>query len=477
MKDIRVIQQFFAYITLFAAIFGLVSAVQASNLPIQTNTGFYLPANMWESQTIYFKFGRKNPNYQYRCHLGTDYSAAEGTTIRAVTNGIVEKASMFVGNYAGDTPAVDGGAIVIKHRRSNGNVFYALYGHVKNIQVAVGDRVSAGNRIGDVGPYISNGTSLPHLHFGINSGLPSYSGYTPYADCADYLGFVDPEAFLTNNSPWIDPEFHGAGSLISPSLDCFGCNRDTDAIHADGKPGLVLFQWYYNPTYCDHIDIAVDGMSYAKPVKIRTGAWNYRTGDKNYSAILPVSVEAASADSQYPWNVTAVTVDAFSSPATVTATCKVSAKVGTKTAEVNPNPKGIDLENGWTWQGNGSLISTIPSSDFGVVMDVVNLTTAKGAAFFQWQKSTKCKNLNITAGLAGNYKLRLRGWDSSPVSTATKPLILTRDVYLSGSLATVLNYAELAQTQINGYYLLSVYSDINMSTTVTNPINVTCSAF
>ncbi len=270
------------------------------------------------------------------------------------------------------------------------------------------------------------------------------------------------------------PEFHGAGSLIYPTQTCFGCNKDIDAVHADGKSGLILFQWYYTTSNCDHIDIAVDGMSYGKPVEIRSGAWDSRGTDKSYLAMLPVSVEA---NGRNDWNVTAVKLDPFTSPASVTATCKVTTKVGSKTSFRTSNPLGIELENGWIWQGNGSLISTIYGTGFGITQDVVNLNHPKGAAFFQWQKSPNCKNLNITAGVAGNYKIRMRGWDSSPVATASKPLIMSRDAYLSGSNAAVLNYAELANTSLNNYYLLSVYSDTNASSSQINPINVSCSSF
>jgi hypothetical protein len=217
----------------------------------------------------------------------------------------------------------------------------------------------------------------------------------------------------------------------------------------------------------------MEQMSYSKQVRIRTGEWGSRANDKTYSAMLPVSIEAHSNNEDSPWNVTAIILDPFISPANVTASCKVSSKVGRKTAISDSNSKGIELNNGWIWQGNGSLISTISSSGFGIDKDVVNLSHPKGAAFFQWQKSVRCTNLNISARISGNYKLRMRGWNVSPNSTP----IISRDYYLSSGRATVLNLAEVSNTFIGNYYLLSVYSDINMSIGVTNAIDVSCSTF
>jgi len=192
----------------YAMIYGLILVftgvsqnVNADNLA-KTSTGFYLPANMWHSESTYLAYGQHNPKYGNKCHLASDYGPIENAPVYAVANGVVHSASMSVGNYGGDTPAKKGGAIVIEHKTNTGQIFYALYGHVKNFQVGINDFVVAGQQIANVGPYISSGKSLPHLHFGINLNIPSYTGYTPTKACADYLGFIDPEVFLQNNSPF-----------------------------------------------------------------------------------------------------------------------------------------------------------------------------------------------------------------------------------------------------------------------------------
>lgn len=269
------------------------------------------------------------------------------------------------------------------------------------------------------------------------------------------------------------PEFHGAGSLISPEKNCYGCNADLDALHADGQAGLVLFQWYHTPDRCDHIDISVSNMSYALPVKIRSGSWDSRINDKHFVAKLPTSIDASGGSS--PWNVTAITFDPLTMPGIVTAKCSVSSKVGTpfSYAPVATETQGIALANGWTWQGNGSLISSLApgASGYGVTQDVVNLTSEKGAAFFQWQKTFYCKNLQISAKIAGNYKLRLRGWNASPDNR-----VMTRDMSLSSFATDVLDAGEVSGST-DGYYLLSVYPDISVNMSTVNPINVSCKSY
>ena len=161
---------------------------------LQTDTYFYYPADKKHSGR-YLGFGEKNSKYNYQCHLANDYDVSVGSPVYSVADGIVESVDTSVSKFGGDTPAKTGAAVIIKHKTSEG-VFYALYGHVQNIGIADGDFVKGGQHIADVANYYSETTSLPHLHFGINTGVPTYAGYTPTSNCRNYLGYVDPEPFL-----------------------------------------------------------------------------------------------------------------------------------------------------------------------------------------------------------------------------------------------------------------------------------------
>lgn len=90
-----------------------------------------------------------------RMHQGTDYGAAYGTPIRAVTDGIVS----FAGWHGGH-----GNMVQLKHPNGLGTG----YAHMSRVAVAPGARVSQGQVIGYVG---STGLSTgPHLHFEVYRG-------------------------------------------------------------------------------------------------------------------------------------------------------------------------------------------------------------------------------------------------------------------------------------------------------------------
>lgn len=454
-------------LAVFAYFFGLINISEAcTSIPDKTGTVILgkiaLKENYKCINTAYLE-----PVDGYGIHAGIDYKASKGTIVYAPVTGTVE--------YSKD----DYGTVTIK---DNQHKVYVISLHLDTRSVKKTDSVIAGvTQIGTVG-----GTGLggkkdafgPHLHIEVvsignkqgNSGVDRTWG-RPYDD----------ESKATIESQTIDPdtiynfkaEFHGAGSLISPADTRYGGNFDFDAIHGNGKNALAVFQWYYTSEQCKHIDIALKDMEYPYPVKIRSGQWSNRANDSYYIAHLPVSIDASSNNSDYPWNVTAVT---FYMPpqGTLEAKCSISSKVGNpvKITETQPESQGIVLDNDWIWNGNGSLISTINRKGYGTTKDVVNLAGNKAAAFFQWQKSSSCKNIQISSEVSGNYKLRLRGWNTSP--TLTENRILARDVYVFNVPIDVLNAEELAKTSNEGYYLLSVFQDFPVNMSIQNPINVNC---
>lgn len=389
-----------------------------TNKLIQTTSGFYYPGNTKHENSPYLGFGDPNKNYGNKCHLANDYYMKIGSHVYSVGDGIVEKAELNVGNFGGDTPARDGGAIVIKHTTSENKVFYALYGHLKNLQVFKGDFVVGGQYIGDVRSYLSKNTELPHLHFGINTNIPTYSGYTPTSSCKEHQGYVDPEPFLTNNSP-SKYEFHGAGSLIKADGTCFGCNHDIAKMHSSNNKSMVSFQWKYDTELCDSIQISAYGYSRLNSrinmdnitLGITAGPWSNRSKDEYYRATLPASIE-------YPrgsWNVIAVTMPEMLSELKIkfpnlditqgvyiSAACRGGATIplDTKT-HISKNSKSISLISNQNWKGSASIIShsTNPDTGYGKTHDTayINVTQLSdtGKTAFQWQASERCNSIEI----------------------------------------------------------------------------------
>ncbi|GBD28935.1 Murein hydrolase activator NlpD [bacterium HR32] len=91
-------------------------------------------------------------------HSGVDVAAPEGAPVAARADGGVE--------YAGWASAY-GLVVVLAH----GSDYQTLYAHLRRIRVQRGDRVRAGQLVGEVG---STGRSTgPHLHFEVRyRGVP-----------------------------------------------------------------------------------------------------------------------------------------------------------------------------------------------------------------------------------------------------------------------------------------------------------------
>ncbi|TCP63284.1 murein DD-endopeptidase MepM/ murein hydrolase activator NlpD [Rhodovulum bhavnagarense] len=86
----------------------------------------------------------------YRMHEGVDFASGHGTPIYATADGIVEKAG-WVSGY--------GRMIRIRHEFG----LETRYAHLSSIRVKVGQRVSRGDRIGDMGN--SGRSTGTHLHY------------------------------------------------------------------------------------------------------------------------------------------------------------------------------------------------------------------------------------------------------------------------------------------------------------------------
>jgi hypothetical protein len=120
---------------------------------------FPLPAGTWVDTD---SFGWRTDPFtgERRFHSGSDLAAPDGTPILAVADGQVTVAGPSSGF---------GNLIVIEHT-VGGQRVASYYGHMwdTGIHVSVGETVSAGQHIGDVG---SNGRSTgPHLHLEIHPG-------------------------------------------------------------------------------------------------------------------------------------------------------------------------------------------------------------------------------------------------------------------------------------------------------------------
>ncbi len=89
---------------------------------------------------------------QRNSHSGLDLAGATGTPVLSAADGVVTEADDFF--YSGKTIFVDHGQGVI-----------TMYGHLSKLHVKVGDKVTRGQHIGDVGA--TGRVTGPHLHFSV----------------------------------------------------------------------------------------------------------------------------------------------------------------------------------------------------------------------------------------------------------------------------------------------------------------------
>ncbi len=153
-------------------------------------------ANDWVS--IYYPYG-STAGGEYLIHHGVDIGNPAGTPVVAAGAGTVL--------YAGDdrqtafAPQLEfyGQLVILEMRREyRGQPVFTLYGHLSAISVHEGQRVEAGQKLGEVG---ATGIAMgPHLHFEVRM-----------ADAYDYSATRNPEL-------WLSPH-QGRGIVAGHVLD------------------------------------------------------------------------------------------------------------------------------------------------------------------------------------------------------------------------------------------------------------------
>lgn len=132
-------------------------------------------------------------------HLGKDYPAVVGDSVRAVADGQVHLFNDSMPGFGGTKPSRKGPAIVVRHMKRDGTIFFALYGHVSS-NFSQGDFVRGNQVIGTVEDYLHGPEPKPdhwpHLHFGIWDAENDFP--TRRLGYGTDRSFVDPVPFLEN---------------------------------------------------------------------------------------------------------------------------------------------------------------------------------------------------------------------------------------------------------------------------------------
>ena len=123
---------------------------------------------------IGFRYGQTGMPYGEGRHPGIDYEIPIGTSIIAVSEGIID----FIGEPYKEKHWGGGFAVRLKHADD----FFSVYVHLSKINVTIGQHIKRGERLGLSG---QSNNGYPHLHFGlsknakIGSGLLFSESYNP----------------------------------------------------------------------------------------------------------------------------------------------------------------------------------------------------------------------------------------------------------------------------------------------------------
>ena len=135
-------------------------------------------------------------------HLGIDWGNSITTEVRAIAKAY-DVQLLWSGGFGG-CDGTSGWALFLKHRKSDGTYFWALYGHVQNAVSSL--PINAGQKVAEIAQYDPCYRSscgccspgCPHLHFGVwnAGGFPT----TPYG-YGTTRSWTNPVTFMSTYSP------------------------------------------------------------------------------------------------------------------------------------------------------------------------------------------------------------------------------------------------------------------------------------
>jgi murein DD-endopeptidase MepM/ murein hydrolase activator NlpD len=107
-----------------------------------------------------------------RPHTGVEFVVPTGTPVLAVAPGTVVVAGDDRATAYGPQTDFYGNLVIVQLDTADGSPVYALYGHLSEVQVVVGQAVNQGETLGLSGE--SGVADGPHLHFEVRLGANEY---------------------------------------------------------------------------------------------------------------------------------------------------------------------------------------------------------------------------------------------------------------------------------------------------------------
>jgi murein DD-endopeptidase MepM/ murein hydrolase activator NlpD len=172
----------------------------------------------------FYPYGSRQDG-SYPVHYGVEMVNAEGTPVLAPASGVIVVAGSDEQQVYGARAGFYGQLVVVQlDQRFQGAPVYALFGHLSEVQVAVGQPVGVGQQVGLVG---STGyAEAAHLHSEVRIGKN------------DYRATVNPEL-------WFKPRA-GCGTLAGALLDANGALLESETkVVLRSAAGTVLEAFTY----------------------------------------------------------------------------------------------------------------------------------------------------------------------------------------------------------------------------------------
>ena len=387
-------------------------------------SGYHLPYLVGEEHYVSQGYDGTTSHHGAGGAYAVDFSG--NFSVYSVKSGIVEKTGKdtYKIDYCKRNPQYWHGPakyVVIKHPDG----VYSYYYHLDSINVKKGDKVINGKTLigvsGNTG--CSTGNHL-HLQFSSKPNMRRVNSLKiPFEDISGSGFPIEGYSYKSKNYPNTTNSnnangsiFDGAGSLISYSDECWGCNKDEARMHKHYVGSTVVFQWKYNSEKCSHIDIHAN--KDVGEVIIKNKSWSGHLTEQAYKySNLPVgkfyekdgiSVESSGYDDTYSWNTTSVTTTKpITSETSIYAYCRNNSDSFNYYNRKKIDKSLIDVTNGYYWTGTGSLITQATSrSGFGVTKDwAVAFDTKKSLTSFQWYSSNSCNKVVIN-------KTDIQGYDN-----------------------------------------------------------------
>lgn len=177
---------------------------------------------------------------RYLIHNGIDVAEPEGTSVIAAADGTVIVAGDDYSRYYGWRCDWYGHLVVIElDRRWRDQPVYIVYGHVLEIEVDPGQRVSMGQKVAEVG--VGGAATLPHLHFEVRVGTNEFKS-------------------TRNPLLWLEPPATRgiiAGRLVDPEGRPWQGVAITAVGRSDGTEDHITWAYLDNSQHLIHPDEAL----------------------------------------------------------------------------------------------------------------------------------------------------------------------------------------------------------------------------